>query len=111
MANVIGYRPKLDKKTRMNGETPKLQSGCLILPKSAPWLDDFLLEYLAFPYGKHDDHIDALSQFLIWRTAEESRVLFNADFGNYDHESTLGAPSAEDILWGACARLSPPFRY
>jgi len=33
----------------MSGESAKLQSGCLILPKTAPWLDEFLLEYMAFP--------------------------------------------------------------
>jgi hypothetical protein len=30
----------------MQGQTPKLESGSLFLPKSAPWLDDFFAEYL-----------------------------------------------------------------
>lgn len=111
MSNVIGWKPKLDKRTRMNGETPKLEAGCLILPKSAPWLDDFVMEYLAFPNGKHDDQIDALSQFLNWRTTVENRAIFNFDFGHEDHGLIVGAPSPEQLLLGGgdVARLSPPF--
>lgn len=36
------------------------------LPANAAWLDDYLLELLAFPYGKHDDQVDSTSQFLKW---------------------------------------------
>jgi predicted phage terminase large subunit-like protein len=94
VTGIIGRRSTADKKTRMYGETAKLQAGSLILPKSAPWLDDFQLEYFAFPGGKHDDQMDALSQFLNWRTAAETRVEFSCDWGHDD-----GAPSADEILW------------
>jgi predicted phage terminase large subunit-like protein len=67
MIGIIPRRPTTDKRTRMNGETAKLEAGSLIFPKSAPWLDEFLEEYRAFPGGKHDDQMDALSQFLNWR--------------------------------------------
>jgi len=112
MSNIIGWKPKGDKQTRMNGQTAKLESGCLVLPKSAPWLDDFLMEYLAFPNGKHDDQIDALSQFLNWRTTAERRSTFSFDFGHDDHGLVGGAPSPEEISrrFGG-ARLTPPFPY
>ena len=101
MTGIVARRPVLDKKTRMYGETAKLEAGSLILPKSAPWLDEFLMEYLGFPGGKHDDQIDALSQFLNWRTEVEARVQFECDWGD-DHGSGtpgLGAPSIEEMLW------------
>jgi predicted phage terminase large subunit-like protein len=103
MTGLIGRRPVADKVTRMNGETAKLQAGSLILPKSAPYLDDWLLEYRGFPHVKHDDQIDALSQFLNWRTEAEAQVLFSFDFGD-DYKSgagtaVLGAPSGEEMLW------------
>ena len=75
MTGIIPRHPTTDKRTRMNGETAKLEAGSLILPKSAPWLDEFLEEYRAFPGGKHDDQMDALSQFLNWRTTAEARPL------------------------------------
>ena len=104
MSNIIGRRPTTDKKTRMNGETTKLEAGCLILPKSAPFLDDFLVEYLAFPSSKYDDQMDALSQFLNWRTEAERATQFQCDFGDEDHISQqervtrLRPPTPEELL-------------
>ena len=99
MSNIIGTRPTKDKRTRMDGESPKLVSGCLVLPKSAPWLDDFLVEYLAFPGGKYDDQIDALSQFLNWRTEAETRSTFSCEFWHDDRAWNGAAPSADEMLW------------
>src|SRR5712671_5651094 len=104
VTDIIGRRATADKKTRMSGETVKLQSGSLILPRSAPWLDEFLLEYTAFPGAKHDDQMDALSQFLNWRTTAEACMQFSCDWGNDFEKSdsvyaaVLGAPSPEEML-------------
>ncbi|GMO16196.1 hypothetical protein BwSH20_64500 [Bradyrhizobium ottawaense] len=100
---VVAIKPIKDKRTRMSGETAKLQAGSLILPQTAPWLDDFLLEYVSFPFGKTDDMMDALSQFLTWRTEAERRVIFAADWDNASNGSSgslarLGAPSASEML-------------
>jgi predicted phage terminase large subunit-like protein len=96
LQGVVAIRPDSDKRTRMYSQTPKLEAGSLILPKSAPWISDFREEYLAFPEGRYNDQIDALSQFLLWRTnSEHSR--FHFDFG-YDDESP-GAPSADSIAY------------
>jgi hypothetical protein len=46
---VKEWRPSTDKRTRMFGETTKLES--LYLPKSAPWKEAFMREYLTFPGG------------------------------------------------------------
>ena len=48
---VIGIEPWGDKESRMMTQTPKLEAGSLILPKSASWLADFISEYLAFHRG------------------------------------------------------------
>jgi predicted phage terminase large subunit-like protein len=103
MSNIIGRRPHKDKVTRMDTETSKLQSGCLVLPKVAPWLDDFMVEYLAFNGGKHDDLIDALSQFLNWRTEVDGRrdpfeFYFDHNSAVGAYEARLGAPSPEELL-------------
>ena len=112
MTGIIGRRSSTDKATRMYGETAKLQAGSLVLPKAAPWLDEFLMEYLAFPGGRHDDQIDALSQFLIWRTEAETIPPLiwdigdgddgggdNDDSGNGGGTPELSAPSPEQFLW------------
>jgi predicted phage terminase large subunit-like protein len=92
---VIGVQPEADKKTRMYGQTPKLEAKSLIIPKSATWRSDFLQEYLIFPGGRYDDQIDALSQFLIWQSKRESSF-FECDWG-YDFDE--GAPSPENLFW------------
>jgi predicted phage terminase large subunit-like protein len=72
LQGVISCKPSTDKVSRMMAQTPKLESGCLILPRSSPWLMNWDPEHLGFPKAGHDDQIDALSQFLEWRTNRES---------------------------------------
>ena len=62
----LPWHPKIDKITRMEQQTPKIEAGRVFLPKDAPWLHEFKAEVMAFPNGKHDDQIDSLSQFLSW---------------------------------------------
>ena len=62
----LPWRPKIDKVTRMEQQTPKIEAGQVFLPKDAPWLHEFKVEMMAFPNGKHDDQVDSLSQFLSW---------------------------------------------
>jgi predicted phage terminase large subunit-like protein len=104
LQGIIPIKSVKSKTQRMEGETAKLESGSLLLPESAHWLEDFLKEYLAFPNGKYDDQIDALSQFLSWQGSHQ-RTEFECDFGHGDdsgrrHGATsLGAPSAEELCW------------
>lgn len=63
---AIGYLPKGDKLVRLGGVTPTIESGCVHLPQSAPWLDDYLHELCGFPGTKHDDQVDSTSQALHW---------------------------------------------
>jgi predicted phage terminase large subunit-like protein len=105
MQGIVPVRPTADKRTRMDGETAKLQVGSLILPKAAPWLDEFLMEFVGFPSAKYDDQMDALSQFLNWRTTAEISGKFICDWGDADQKygeqrtPGLGAPSPQEILW------------
>src|SRR5262249_24490607 len=95
LQGVIPIKVEGDKATRMMAATPKLEAGSLILPRDAPWLDVFMAEYLAFPAAKHDDLVDAFSQFLNYRQNKEYNV-FEFDFG---HNEPLGSPDAEMLLW------------
>ena len=62
---TVPYDPgSMDKETRMRVQSAKIEGGQVFLPQQAHWLDEFLAEVLRFPGGKHDDQIDAMSQFL-----------------------------------------------
>lgn len=62
----IPRQPELDKKSRVAGISALIENGQVLLPKEAPWLAEFEKELLAFPNGRHDDQVDALSQLLTW---------------------------------------------
>jgi predicted phage terminase large subunit-like protein len=73
----IPITPKLDKVTRMNTQTAKIEAGHVLLPETAPWLEDFKAEVLQFPCGRHDDQVDSLSQYL---ARETSTGMHNAPY-------------------------------
>jgi predicted phage terminase large subunit-like protein len=64
--NVVDIKPDRDKQSRLISQIDLFEGGSVLLPKDAPWLDEFVSELLSFP-GRHDDQVDALSQGLAWR--------------------------------------------
>lgn len=63
---IKAVRPEGDKATRLILLTGLIESGHVILPPEAPWLDDFLLEITRFPNAKHDDQVDSFTQGLTY---------------------------------------------
>jgi predicted phage terminase large subunit-like protein len=62
--HAVRIDPDGDKIMRMNRQTARIEAGSVLLPTHAPWLDDFRSEMMAFPAGRHNDQVDALSQAL-----------------------------------------------
>jgi predicted phage terminase large subunit-like protein len=62
--HAIAVQPKDDKVIRMNAQTARIEARSVFLPRTAPWLDTFLQEVLAFPASRHTDQMDAFSQAL-----------------------------------------------
>ena len=50
-----------DKVSRALPTTAAFEGGKILLPRSAPWLEAFENEVLAFPHGDHDDQVDVLA--------------------------------------------------
>ncbi|GJL88990.1 MAG: hypothetical protein DHS20C03_26990 [Minwuia thermotolerans] len=74
----IGTEPRGDKADRMAAASARIESGEVLLPEDAPWLDTFLHELLAFPNGRHDDQVDSVSQFLNWERKRQDDIPLNA---------------------------------
>lgn len=70
------------KEMRANECALSIHDGHVLLPEYAPWLSDFLTELEAFPNGRHDDQVDALSLFLNWYR-HRPRVGQGRVFGHY----------------------------
>jgi predicted phage terminase large subunit-like protein len=64
---LIAVMPRQDKIQRLAAVSPLIEAGKLFLPKH----NLLELELCQFPEGKHDDMVDALSQFLNWTRARK----------------------------------------
>ena len=67
--------PEGDKITRAVAQSAAIEAGQVLLPHQGAWLDDLRREVLQFPYGRHDDQVDSMSQFLNW---ERNRLKYAA---------------------------------
>lgn len=65
--SIKAYDPLAkDKIMRLHAQTPTIENGCLLLPKEAHWLADYVQELVSFPGAKYDDQVDATTQALEW---------------------------------------------
>jgi predicted phage terminase large subunit-like protein len=56
--------PGNDKILRLYAQSAEFESGRVLLPRSAPWLDEYVREITAFPGTKYDDQVDSTTQAL-----------------------------------------------
>jgi predicted phage terminase large subunit-like protein len=63
---LVAVEPDGDKVARAYAVTPIFESGNVWLPhpQIAPWITEWQLELLQFPFGANDDDVDASTQAL-----------------------------------------------
>jgi predicted phage terminase large subunit-like protein len=64
IAGLVEVNPEGGKVSRAAAASAQLESGNWHLPHPvlAPWVEEFIGEFSAFPAGAHDDQVDAWSQ-------------------------------------------------
>ncbi len=62
---VVAVDPEGGKQSRARAIAPQLQAGNVYVPETT-WANELIDESAAFPRGKHDDQVDAMSQALIY---------------------------------------------
>ena len=63
------YYPKVDKQTRAAYALPIVAEGRVHIVNRAgsnQWVEDYINEFVNFPYGRFDDQVDSLTQLLPW---------------------------------------------
>ena len=82
---IIPVTPLGGKISRVNAISPAIESGHVFLPDpaKAPWVADYIDQWVAFPNAKNDDMVDATSQALarmiyssgeVWEEKEQNPV-------------------------------------
>ena len=61
-----------DKIVRLFAQSHHFESGKVLLPSSASWLDDYRRELTSFPGSKHDDQVDSTTQALHYMASNTS---------------------------------------
>jgi hypothetical protein len=63
---LIAVTPEGGKIARAQAVSPQVESGNVYLPHPAlaPWIEDLIEESAAFPHGRNDDQVDAMTQAL-----------------------------------------------
>lgn len=62
----VPVNPKGGKVARVNAISAAIESGHVYLPENAPWVEEFVDQFTAFPAGKNDDMVDSTSQGLAY---------------------------------------------
>jgi predicted phage terminase large subunit-like protein len=58
---IVGIPPGRDsKEARAAAVTNSFEAGRIKFPSRASWMGELLAEFLRFPYGRHDDIVDAV---------------------------------------------------
>lgn len=96
---VQSINPELDKATRMQVQTPKIETGNVYIPEEAHWLHDFENEVTRFPRGKFDDQIDSMSQALAWIHERNRRVVGFSKKHMEDIARQSRRPRRPDMRW------------
>lgn len=65
VSGLIPVDPEGSKEARAYAVSPQIEAGNVYLPENAPWVHDFIEEWVAFPNGLHDDQVDTTTQALM----------------------------------------------
>ncbi len=61
---VIAINPKESKEARLQAVAPAWEAGNVFVNAKANWIEEFVSELLFFPNAKHDDQVDAMTQYI-----------------------------------------------
>jgi predicted phage terminase large subunit-like protein len=64
LQGVIAVKPKGSKASRLAAISPAIEGGNVLLPRKAPWVEDFVEEVVTFPNAANDDQVDAMTMAL-----------------------------------------------
>lgn len=81
---IIPIGPDGGKVVRAQATSAYAEAGNIYLPhpEIAPWIHDFIEECAAFPNGKHDDDVDAMTQAINYMSQNGTVSMPPRDYGS-----------------------------
>lgn len=89
----------LSKEERLEPHLHMFAEGRVLIRGGQPWTTDLRSEWLRFPFGKYDDQVDAMTQYLGWIAEGRSTPAI-----------VIGTNAAEQRLERALARQPRPLQ-
>lgn len=91
IGGFIGVNPLGGKESRAYAVTPYIEAGNVHIPRES-WTNDFIEECSAFPNGKNDDDVDAMTQAISkmiysMGKVEQKKPIYN-EYNDYINEMT-----------------------
>jgi len=80
-SSVVACNPEGGKVSRANAMVPMIAAGDVSLPYLASWREELIAEHAAFPNGRYDDIVDALSQALLDMQESTALEQYRAAYG------------------------------
>jgi predicted phage terminase large subunit-like protein len=76
MPYIRAYEPPAgtDKIVRLFAQSHHFEAGKVLLPNSAPWLDEYRRELTSFPGSKHDDQVDSTTHALHYMSTNNLEI-------------------------------------
>jgi predicted phage terminase large subunit-like protein len=101
--SLKAYKPPAgtDKVMRLHAQTTAFENGFVFLPRTAPWLNDYVNELISFPGTKYDDQVDSTTQALDYLRNIDSTLESWIRFG----KASLPTPTPQASVFAFC----PPF--
>ena len=106
MLKERNHRAEL-RPTRRQGKEERLESvvryfveGRVFVKENEPWSVELVNEFMRFPVGRHDDQVDAMSQYLAWRQENSSGQFYLARGGTSEDRAAVkifGPPSPKGM--------------
>lgn len=76
MPGIVMVNPLGGKIARANSCSPLFEAGNVFLPdpEIAPWIGDYMAEFMSFPRGSNDDQVDCTSQALCHLVSRSTNI-------------------------------------
>ncbi len=72
---VKAIKPTVDKVMRCHTAAPYFEQGKVFIKANEKWTFDVIEQFTTFPFGKHDDIVDSITQFINF--AKENSLTLN----------------------------------